>query len=83
MLWAEGVDIKFKIYYNILALKRRRFMMNNNNTMYIKSDLTKKEIAEIVNLSIDSIYASKIINSVKNDNKKPMVKKLVQNHSNR
>ncbi len=58
-------------------------MMNNNNTMYIKSDLTKKEIAEIVNLSIDSIYASKIINSVKNDNKKPMVKKLVQNHSNR
>lgn len=58
-------------------------MINNNNTMYIKSDLTKKEIAEIVNLSIDSIYASKIINSVKNDNKKPMVKKLVQNHSNR
>lgn len=58
-------------------------MMNNNNTMYIKSDLTKKEIAEIVNLSIDGIYASKIINSVKNDNKKPMVKKLVQNHSNR
>ena len=57
--------------------------MINNNTMYIKSDLTKKEIAEIVNLSIDSIYASKIINSVKNDNKKPMVKKLVQNHSNR
>lgn len=58
-------------------------MMNNNNTMYIKSDLTKKEIAEIVNLSIDGIYASKIINSVKKDNKKPMVKKLVQNHSNR
>ena len=61
-------------------------MINNNNTMYIKSDLTKKEIAEIVNLSIDAIdgiYASKIINSVKNDNKKPMVKKLVQNHSNR
>ena len=58
-------------------------MINNNNTMYIKSDLTKKEIAEIVNLSIDGIYASKIINSVKNDNKKPMVKKLVQNHSNR
>lgn len=61
-------------------------MMNNNNTMYIKSDLTKKEIAEIVNLSIDAIdgiYASKIINSVKKDNKKPMVKKLVQNHSNR
>ena len=57
--------------------------MMNNSTMYIKSDLTKKEIAEIVNLSIDSIYASKIINSVKNDNKKPMVKKLVQNHSNR
>ena len=60
--------------------------MMNNNTMYIKSDLTKKEIAEIVNLSIDAIdgiYASKIINSVKNDNKKPMVKKLVQNHSNR
>ena len=59
---------------------------NNNNTMYIKSDLTKKEIAEIVNLSIDAIdgiYASKIINSVKKDNKKPMVKKLVQNHSNR
>lgn len=58
-------------------------MINNNNTMYIKSDLTKKEIAEIVNLSIDVIYASKIINSVKKDNKKPMVKKLVQNHSNR
>lgn len=58
-------------------------MMNNNNTMYIKSDLTKKEIAEIVNLSIDGIYASKIINSVKKDNKKLMVKKLVQNHSNR
>lgn len=61
-------------------------MINNNNTMYIKSDLTKKEIAEIVNLSIDAIdgiYASKIINSVKKDNKKPMVKKLVQNHSNR
>lgn len=60
--------------------------MMNNNTMYIKSDLTKKEIAEIVNLSIDAIdgiYASKIINSVKKDNKKPMVKKLVQNHSNR
>ncbi len=57
--------------------------MMNNSTMYIKSDLTKKEIAEIVNLSIDGIYASKIINSVKNDNKKPMVKKLVQNHSNR
>lgn len=60
--------------------------MINNNTMYIKSDLTKKEIAEIVNLSIDAIdgiYASKIINSVKKDNKKPMVKKLVQNHSNR
>lgn len=57
--------------------------MMNNNTMYIKSDLTKKEIAEIVNLSIDGIYVSKIINSVKNDNKKPMVKKLVQNHSNR
>ena len=60
--------------------------MMNNNTMYIKSDLTKKEIAEIVNLSIDGIdgiYASKIINSVKKDNKKPMVKKLVQNHSNR
>lgn len=57
--------------------------MMNNNTMYIKSDLTKKEIAEIVNLSIDDIYASKIINSVKKDNKKPMVKKLVQNHSNR
>ena len=36
-------------------------MINNNNTMYIKSDLTKKEIAEIVNLSIDAIdgiYAS-------------------------
>lgn len=58
-------------------------MMNNNNTMYIKSDLTKKEIAEIVNLSMDDIYISKIINPVKNDNKKPMVKKLVQNHSNR
>lgn len=61
-------------------------MINNNNTMYIKSDLTKKEIAEIVNLSIDAIdgiYASKIINSVKKDNKKLMVKKLVQNHSNR
>lgn len=60
--------------------------MMNNNTMYIKNDLTKKEIAEIVNLSIDAIdgiYASKIINSVKKDNKKPMVKKLVQNHSNR
>lgn len=60
--------------------------MMNNSTMYIKSDLTKKEIAEIVNLSIDAIdgiYASKIINSVKKDNKKPMVKKLVQNHSNR
>ena len=57
--------------------------MMNNNTMYIKNDLTKKEIAEIVNLSIDGIYVSKIINSVKNDNKKPMVKKLVQNHSNR
>ena len=61
-------------------------MINNNNTLYIKSDLTKKESAEIVNLSIDAIdgiYASKIINSVKKDNKKPMVKKLVQNHSNR
>ena len=56
-------------------------MINNNNTMYIKSDLTKKEIAEIVNLSIDAIdgiYASKIINSVKKDNKKTMVKKLVK-----
>ena len=73
-------------------------MMNNNNTMYIKSDLTKEEIAEIVSLSMDDtmddiyismddtmddIYISKIINPVKNDNKKPMVKKLVQNHSNR
>lgn len=57
--------------------------MMNNNTMYIKSDLTKNEIAEIVNLSIDDIYVSNIINSVENDNKKPMVKKLVQNHSNR
>ncbi|MGN1341599.1 MAG: hypothetical protein ACI4VL_00015 [Bacilli bacterium] len=59
--------------------------MMNNSTMYIKSDLTKKEITEIVNLSMDDIYVSKIINLVKNDNNnnKPKVKKLVQNHSNR
>lgn len=57
--------------------------MMNNSTMYIKSGLTKEEIAEIVSLSMDDIYISKIINPVKNDNKKPMVKKLVQNHSNR
>lgn len=61
--------------------------MMNNSTMYIKSDLTKEEIAEIVSLSMDDtmddIYISKIINPVKNDNKKPKVKKLVQNHSNR
>lgn len=58
-----------------------------SNNFYI-SDLTPEEIAEIVNLSIDSIVVGKehsyipIIPGFEKEDKAP-VKKLVQNHSRR
>lgn len=53
-------------------------MMNN----YIKSGLTKEEIAEIVSLSMDDIYISQI-NPINVEKDKPKVKRLVQKHSDR
>lgn len=55
----------------------------SNDNMYIKSNLTGKEIADIVNLSVDGIYIPRVINYSGYDKKKAPVKKLVQNHSRR
>lgn len=55
-----------------------------NNKVYIEINLSESEITEIVNLSMDSIYASVESKGIEKDEKgKTMVKKLVQNHSRR
>ena len=53
--------------------------MENNNMKYINSHFSMEEIAKMVALTIDGVYP-KSNNSEEN---KPIVKKLVQNHSRR
>lgn len=55
----------------------------SNDSMYIKSNLTGKEIADIVNLTVDGIYVPRMVSVSNSENKKAPVKKLVQNHSRR
>lgn len=55
----------------------------SNDNMYIKSNLTGKEIADIVNLTVDGIYVPRMVSVNSSENKKVPVKKLVQNHSRR
>lgn len=54
-----------------------------NDNMYIKSNLTGKEIADIVNLTVDGIYIPRMTSVNDSENKKVPVKKLIQNHSRR
>ena len=55
----------------------------SNDSMYIKSNLTGKEIADIVNLTVDGVYIPRVVSVNSGETKKTPVKKLVQNHSRR
>ena len=55
----------------------------SNDSMYIKSNLTGKEIADIVNLTVDGVYIPRVVSVNSSETKKAPVKKLVQNHSRR
>lgn len=55
----------------------------SNDSMYIKSNLTGKEIADIVNLTVDGVYMPRVATINNSETKKAPVKKLVQNHSRR
>ena len=57
--------------------------MENNNMKYINSHFSMEEIAKMVALTIDGVYPKSKNDSNNSEKNKPIVKKLVQNHSRR
>ena len=55
----------------------------SNDSMYIKSNLTGKEIADIVNLTVDGVYIRRVVRVNSSETKKTPVIKLVQKVSRR
>lgn len=57
--------------------------MENNNMKYINGHFSMEEIAKMVALTIDGVYPKSKNDSNNSKENKPIVKKLVQNHSRR
>ena len=57
--------------------------MENNNMKYINSHFSMEEIAKMVALTINGVYPKSKNDSNNSEENKPIVKKLVQNHSRR
>ena len=57
--------------------------MENNNMKYINGHFSMEEIAKMVALTIDGVYPKSKNDFNNSEENKPIVKKLVQNHSRR